>query len=294
MTCDPKFIFVRYCPGSCGNFLISILQQSAKIAHWNPDLDTLRSSDDWKRNYLDWFKSRFQTDLHNHLKSEPHHPYKLDFISAKHPRGDDISTQDFLASLSARNDRHFFDAVQKDKHICLRLHKSMVPVWARNACIINIVVDPDSAKWLHRTRAIKMFGRENDKFISKENHPEFLKHKFPELKFRNPYEFPIHGIRFLRDFVIGEPTLVMFKSAQSITSDPSNKLVTQQIFLDLSDLFDWSRFHRACAAIYDQLDLGQLDFELTRTCWHHYYETHIRRILEKKIPIFGPPKRLET
>jgi len=283
---DPRLLFVRYCPGSCGNFLISVLQQSAMIAHWNPILEQTRGADDWRLAYLEWFKSKFQCNLHDHLKSEPHHPYRLDFVSAKHPRGDDISKQDFLSHLVQRDDIHFFNALHQHKLICMRLNKSTVPLWGENCQIVNIVVDKASEKWLHRTRAVKMFGKENNKFIVKENHPDFLRYKFQSLAFANPYEFVMNKRKFIRDFVIGEPTLAVFKSEQKILADSSNKLARDQIMINLSDLFDWTRFHLVCNQIYRRLDLGPMDVELVKESWQHYFNLHIQPILCKKIPIF--------
>lgn len=280
---DPKFLFVRYCPGSCGNFLISMLQTSSKISHWYKDIENSKPTDFYKKIYFEWFKNRFQSDLTYHLKSEPHHPYCLDFVSAKHPRGDELTLSEFLRNIVARNDKIFLNAVKEEKIILLRLNKVVVPRWAENSIIINIFVDPPGYKWLHRIRAIKLFGFENQKFISKENHPDYLKYKYKKILFNNQYKFDMSQMAFLRDHVIGEKTLKIFKSKQSILDDPSNSRARQQIFVNLSDFFQWQYFEKIIIDLFDQLNLGDVKTDIIYQCWNHYYQTNINPILSKTL-----------
>lgn len=279
-------IFIRYCPGSCGNFLISILSISPKTAHWDTEIEKSKTLDEFDDIYKSWFKSKFQPDLHRHLQFEPHHPYKLDFVSAKHSRGDELTLNEFLKHLAMRDDRHFFDAINDQKKILLRLNKSIIPKWGAGSSVINIFIDPPSYKWIHRCRAVKLFGLENTRFISKENHPDFLKYKFDKIQFDNQYLFNLSKIKFLKELVIKEPVLETFKSQHQICEHVTNQSLDQQTFINLSDFFQWESFERMIADLYDRLNLGSVNKNLVYHCWHHYYQTNIKPILEKKIEIF--------
>lgn len=277
----PKFVFVRYCPGSCGNFVIANILWNRSVAHWAPTLESDRKEAEFDTKHLEWFRSRFQPDLTQHLKHEPHHPYQLDFVSAKHARGDDLSLDEFLQHLLDRNDQHFFSAVERGKLIVLRLNKSSVPQWAAGSKIINIVIDPISHKWLHRTRYIKLFGRENGQFVSKENHPDFLKSKFKSLQFHNRYSFDSGPVTFIRHNVILEPTVKIFKTQAEILSHESNRTCTDQLFIDLSALFTQTDFSHAMHDIYDYLDLGEPSASVVAQSWQHYFVTNIQPILQR-------------
>lgn len=275
----PKFIFVRYCPGACGNFVIACLLHHVATAHWNPKLDSQRTHKDFDRDHLDWFQSKFQTDLDNHLKHEPHHPYQLDFVSAKHPRGDDLNQEQFLQEMIKRQDRYFLSNVDQRKHIILRLNKSQIPQWAMGAKIVNVLVDPNSRRWLHRTRSIKLFGRENNQFISKENHPEFLASKYKQRQFDNPYSFDISAYRFLRHHVMEEPVMKIFQSQQMILADQSNQAYPDQAWINLSDLFQWPSYSTSMERVYRYLGFGQTNVAMLDACWQHYYRTNIDPVL---------------
>ena len=82
-------LFVRYAPGAAGNFLIAILQTSNKLSCWDTQVENVKGTPQFEDFFKNWFSKCFQADLENHIKYEPHHPYQLDFVSAKHPRGDD-------------------------------------------------------------------------------------------------------------------------------------------------------------------------------------------------------------
>lgn len=273
-------IFVRYCPGAAGNFLVSLIQLDTSTAHWDLDIESRRAqaSDD---DYITWFRQRFGPDLGNHLKHEPHHPYQLDFISAKYPRGDDLSWGDFFQEIQRRNDRPLLDAIQSNRPVTLRLHRSRIPDWAIRPRMINVIADPPSHKWLHRTRLVKLFGFDDGHWISRENDPEFLAYKFREIKFHNPYRFQQGSLSFIRERVIGDPVLSLFKSPEQLMAHPSNDQTSPQFMLNLSTLFDRDRTLGAVQDLYQYLDLGEPNWGLVTRFYDHYHATNILPILQR-------------
>ena len=120
MTLMPTvpILFVRYAPGACGTFLIALLSASNQTCCWDPTVDAAKESKDFPDIFLQWFKQKFTHNLQDHLKHEPHHPYKIDFFSAKHPRGDDITVTSFLHMLKDRDDIFSCRISNKTKKLC--------------------------------------------------------------------------------------------------------------------------------------------------------------------------------
>lgn len=271
-----NIIFVRYCPGSAGNFIISLLMLSQRVSHWHLPLEENPSSAD---DHLKWFRGCFTHDIDNHLKHEPHHPYCLDFISAKHDRGDDLTTQQFLQCAIDRDDRPLLQALQGEKSVIFRLNKSRVPDWATQPKIVNIVIDPNSHRWLHRTRLLKLFGRDQDHWISKENSPEFLACKNLSTQFQNQYKFDESNFRFIRRKVIDDPIVQTFKHQSRILMDASNSRVSRQFFINLSDIFHRQRIHNTMVDLYGHLGLGQPDHDTMLSMIDHYFDTNVKPVL---------------
>lgn len=267
-------VFVRYAPGACGTFLLTLLQTSDRVACWNPDLEQLKGSPEFSQKFFEWFSHRFVSDLDNHIKHEPHHPYQLDFFSAKHPRGDNISSEEMYSLLADRQDQLFLDNIAKHKLTAMRLNKSTIPVFGYNNPVINIVIDPASHRWLNHTRWIKLFGKENNKWISKENHPEFLKAKFKNIQFKNQYHFDCTWREFAKNFIINEPVMQLFRNQDQLLQDPSN-LHCPQHFVNLSTILNVDSGIAAVISLFAELNLGTPDLRLITQCYEHYRKTNL-------------------
>ena len=267
-------IFVRYAPGACGTFLLTLLQTSSRVSCWNPELEELKGTPEFAGRFLNWFKTKFVSDLDNHIKHEPHHPYQLDFFSAKYPRGNDITEFELISLLKERQDHLFLDNIDKNKYTALRLNKTGIPVFGYENTVINIIADVDSRRWLHRTRWTKLFGYEDGKWISKENHPEFLKAKFKNTKFNNQYYFDCTWREFARKFIIDEPVMEIFRNAEKLLSDPSNKFCKQH-FINLSTILNPELGLIKIQNLFARLELGAPDIKLLGECYAHYQETNL-------------------
>jgi hypothetical protein len=275
------FIFVRYAPGACGTFLLTVLSAAPQVACWDPAIEAIKGQPDFDRYFLDWFCNKFTSDLHNHLKHEPHHPYKIDFFSAKHPRGNEINSDEFIDHLAARNDTLLLDNINQNKKTALRLNKSTVPNFGLNNPVVNIFIDNRSKKWLNRTRWIKLFGHYRDAFILKEEHPEFLKAKGYNLNFNNQYQVQDSWINFCRKYVISDPVVQMLSNKDLVVTDPSNTQCTQH-WINLGDLLNPDRAVIHISQLAQNLSLD-ISVDLLSKCYAHYYKTNIEPILSKDI-----------
>lgn len=271
-------LFVRYAPGAAGNFIISILQTSGKLSCWDLTVEESKQTDQFESKFKSWFEKSFQGDLANHLKYEPHHPYHLDFFSSKLPRGNDLSTEQFIDNLKSRNDTEFLTNIANNKRTVMRLNKPVVPLFGQGSPVVNVVVDPLSKKWFYRTRYIKLFGNDGQFWISKENHPEFLAAKFKKILFQNQYQFQVSKFTFFREFVIGEPAIRPFFDIDNLTEDSSNDS-SQQLIVPLSVLFDQDTFLAKVVELFNTLDLGKPNLDLIKWAHRHYYEFNIKPLL---------------
>lgn len=265
-------LFVRYAPGSAGNFFISLLQTSSKVACWNEKVELAKGTNGFVDEFKNWFSQCFQPNLENHLKYEPHHPYALDFFSSKHPRGNDLTVDAFIQNLKIRNDQKFLNSINKNQLVVMRLNKPVIPEFGKNNTVINIIVDPAARKWFYRTRAVKLFGYEGNAWVSKENHPDYLKAKFGTLQFQNQYKFNTSKFSFFRTHVIGEPAIQPFLNKNALVEDPSNQ-TCRQVLIDLSIIFNEDKFVQHLESLFEHLELGQPDVSLLRWA-HQYYTQH--------------------
>lgn len=271
-------LFVRYAPGACGTFLISLLSTSNQTCCWEPTVEAAKHSSNFPDIFLHWFKQKFTHDLHNHLKHEPHHPYKIDFFSAKHPRGDDIAVSSFLNMLKDRDDILFLQNIQQNKKTILRLNKSIIPKFGYDNDVINITIDPASQKWLHRTRRIKLFGYDGNNYQLKEHHPEFLQAKNYTLRFHNPYLVKESPYKFLKKHVICDPIVELMRDRSHTIDHPSNHRCRHH-WINLSQLLDVKSAIHTVMALADKLQF-QLDYNLVDICCQHYHDTNVAPMLE--------------
>ena len=59
-------LFVRYAPGSAGNFLISILQTSNKLPCWDMQVENSKGTPQFEDCFKNWFSKCFQSNLEEH------------------------------------------------------------------------------------------------------------------------------------------------------------------------------------------------------------------------------------
>ena len=274
---DLSLFFVRYAPGSAGNFLISILQTSNKLVHWANKVENSKNTPDVEKTFKQWFSDCFQHNLDNHLKFEPHHPYQLDFFSSKHPRGDDIDCHEFINLLEERQDQLFLENIRHNKLTTMRLNKPNIPLFGYGANVVNILVDEDAKKWFFRTRFIKLFGPGPSGWISKENHPEFLSAKYNTSLFQNKYEFPISKFALLKNFVINDPTIQCFFDSKQLVANSTNDNCPQY-FINLSTLLTRDRLLKEIVVLFEKLDLGNPNLNLIEWAFDRYYQTNIAPI----------------
>lgn len=267
-------VFVRYAPGACGTFLLTVLSSSTQFACWCPELQKIKGTSAFADMFFSWFQTKFTTNLGEHLLHEPHHPYRLDFWSSKYPRGDTIDSNAMIAYLTLRDDQHFLDNIKQRRPTPLRLNKGVVPKFGMQNPVINVVIDPASQRWLNRIRYIKLFEKTQDGFVMKEQHPRYLQAKNLTQRFQNAYMVKTSSYSFIKNHIINEPIVSVMKDRELMIEHESNRYNTHH-FINLSCLLD-PKTAVDCISELAVMLRADLDHALLTKCCHHYWKTNVQ------------------
>jgi len=267
-----KFLVVRFSPGGGGKFLCTCLQASADVHPWERNLAKAKQDG----TVLDYFKTKFTHNKVDWQKIEPEVPYQIQtFSSNRYPRGEDISfsqAQEYL-----KDDKIFQDHYNNAGRINVILNKSVVPKWLQGQSdIVNIHIDnKQSLRWYRIARITKMFVREGNSYIIKQEHPAWLNAKRSKnaSKFDNEkvYTGTWHG--FVRKYVINEELGVMFQNRQDILKHKSNAKVTNH-FYNLSNYGNTSLFIENFNSLCDKLGIARVEHKLLVGMVNHYQSIH--------------------
>ena len=271
-------IFVRYASGSAGRFVSTMLQLTDRVACWDPGLENLKHTKKFAAAFFEYFQQGYQNDLTRHLYHEPTPREPVwPWFSATWPRGDDLTIDEFIDELILHEYQYWLENINRGRLNLLLLHKSRIPRFGLGSKVVNIVIDPDSKKWLNRARYLKIFGEENGRWFSREHMPDLLQQRYAGVeKMVNLPDIWLKGSRreIIRRHVINDPRVRMFENIEHIKQDPGNTSC-EQATIDLSEVLNEKKFMAAINYIVWMLQLGGFDKELMQQCWQHYYETNI-------------------
>lgn len=271
-------IFVRYASGAAGRFVSVMLQTSDVVACWEPRLDNLKGTDQFRSEFFTYIQQSFQNDLTQHLYNEPTPQEPVwPWFSATWPRGDNLTVDEFIDQLILHEYQHWLDNISKDRFNLLLLHKSQIPAFALGSKIVNIVIDPAAQKWVHRARYLKIFGEENGRWFSREFLPDLLQKRYAGVE--RMVDLPdiwLPGSRYsiIKNHVINDQRVRMFEDLDQILEHRSN-LCCDQVNIQLSDVLNQQAFLKQMSLIFYMFELGSIDLDLVSQCWQHYYNTNI-------------------
>lgn len=156
----PKFLVIRFAPGSAGNFLTSLLQCSEGVGHWFEHLEQDKSQQDW----LSYFQKVYVTDLSQWLQNDPQTCTTLgirEIFSASYDRGNDLTVEQFAQQEIQHCSAFYFDLKRQNRYIPILWHKNFFPAYFSNATFVNIMLDADSIRWFDRSYYRKHFRLEH-------------------------------------------------------------------------------------------------------------------------------------
>lgn len=182
MTTLPRFLIVRFPPGGAGNMLISLLQASPEVAHWDPQQEDQKPNNNW----LEYFSRVFQPNMEQWLYREPVGQLSWGtrkIFSAKYPRGNDLSVADFLAQEQQHCNDYYHAQKNAGKYLPIFWHKSIMPEYFRQSLCAIIQLDQASLRWFDRAvyhKHYKIVRKDCDQLLIQnlENRPEIVPKQF--------------------------------------------------------------------------------------------------------------------
>jgi len=259
----PKFLIVRYTHGSAGTFLTSILQSSLSVAHCDPEVAANRN----KENYLRFIKKHFTKDMYHWLANEPRpqNVFNLHFISARFPRGDNLSSEEFLKLCQSDASERFWQAVDNNQSIPMIWCKKFIPAFFDNPKVVTIIIDKKANKWFHRALWYKKYGIRDQKIHLKDDDPYFNPCRAEHYKkFNNPYLLDQHPISFIKKNIIKSEEKKLFSDAENFNDVECG----EHVFL--SEILDEDLLVKAVNRICKNLNLLPIDEGIIRDLFRHW------------------------
>ena len=267
-----KFLVVRFPPGGGGKFLCTCLQASSDVHAWEPELEQAKVNG----TVLEYVKTKFTKNKIDWQKIEPEVPYEIQkFSSNRYHRGEDVSLEQALDYL--KDDARFQTHYKTNGKINLILNKSVVPKWLQNnSHFINIHLDNSkSLRWYRVARITKLFVKQGNHYIIKQEHPAWLNAKRSEnaKKFNNEkiYKGTWHG--FVKKYIINEELGVMFQDINKILHHDTNKNI-ENYFFNLSNYGNSALFVARLNSICDQIGIARIDNTLLKNMLEYYQSLH--------------------
>jgi hypothetical protein len=264
---SPKFLVVQYAPGSAGKFLIAVLMASPSIAHFLPEVESEKNNN----KCLDFIKQSFIGDFEKWISTEPQHAmaWNLHFTSAKYPRGDDLSFDQFVELAETESTDHFVDSVNAGKQIIIARHKTVPTDFFSDSDFVTIKLDLQSLKWYHRAYWSKLFGIKNNMIHIKENDPELINQPMKKYLFKNNNSVYVEQsvFSFIRNNIIKSQYKEKFLA-------PGINPSKNHIIVNLTEILVESRFVASVNAITEQFSLGTIDEKFIRSAHRHWISLH--------------------
>jgi hypothetical protein len=170
MNISKHWLWAQYSPGAGGKMLCTILQLSPKVHSWYDDI---------RNNFDAFIEKKVKIPAENHLKLEPHAPYKISWFTRQLPfrRGDDIDPADLDSIWNKEN-------LNYDKLITMHYCKPYFPKWFQGKAI-RIINDKDSLSFLQKRRDAIFYKWEGNKvwfkrFVQNDIHNKHLVNRFKD------------------------------------------------------------------------------------------------------------------
>jgi len=270
----PKFLVIRFAPGSAGNFLTSLLQCSDGIGHWDKHLERNKSDTDW----LKYFQQVYVSDLSQWLKYEPLNRQNLgvrEIFSAIYERGNYLSIDQFAEQEKKHCSDFYFDLKNQQKYIPVFWQKNYFPEYFANATFVNIMLDRSSLRWFDRSFYKKHFSIEklnNDGslIIKYERHrPSIVPRTFTGTNIYKNYHPGF--INFARQEIFGNIWRSRYLSSEYLHNSTSDR---PQYTLYLSDLLNLSMLEPKYLDLCKFLDIAPMPIPQLHQLFQHWRQCH--------------------
>lgn len=253
----PRFLVMRFAPGSGGNFLASLLQCSPEVGHWNSDIENSKHKVDWEQ----YFEQSFNKDLQKWLWSEPQALNRLDtrsVFSAWYDRGNELTVQQFFALEKEFCSPYYHELKAQNKLIVCQWHKDVFPSFFKRACFVNIMLDQNSIRWYDRSWYYKHHSIEyqDGQFVVHRNrHRKVIQPKNTSFENADTVYYNTF-FEFARQEIYNNPWRARYLTPNFLDKSSGNR---PQYTLHLSDLLEFDKLHAQYTKLCAWLDITAMN-----------------------------------
>lgn len=253
----PRFLVIRFAPGAGGNFLVSLLQCSHGVGHWNADLERRKPNVDWEL----WFEQSFSKNLSSWLWSEPIALNQLDtrnVFSAWYDRGNELTVKQFLQLEKEQCSAFYHELKNQNKLIPIFWHKDVFPSFFQNACFVNIMLDSNSIGWYDRSWYYKHHSveyKDGHYNVYRNRHRKDIQPKNANYKNFDSVTYDTF-FEFARQEIYNNPWRGRYLNPSFLDQSSGNR---PQYTLHLSDLLEFDALFEQYTKICKWLEIDILD-----------------------------------
>lgn len=237
---NPKFIITRFCHGSGGKFLSTVLQSHPQIQHWTHWLEKNKNDPLFIQLVKAHAQRSFPKNHSHHLRSEPIAPYDTTLWSSTYARGEELELSDLRKYYQQTPDRYLEDAIKQDLWINIIFNKMTLPKFCSSARIVTLMIDNQlSLNWVQKSLWQKHFIEDDHSIIYCPNHPLYCpEESVPTvIKYNNQCEFDIgQKNKLLQQHIIDNPMLKEFALCKF--DSQNNHTIPVSALFDLDRLLD--------------------------------------------------------
>ena len=270
----PKFLVIRFAPGSAGNFLTSLLQCSDGIGHWDEHLERNKSNTDW----LKYFQQVYVSDLSQWLDYEPLNRQNLgvrEIFSAIYERGNYLSIDQFTEQDKKHCSDFYFDLKSQQKYIPIFWQKNYFPEYFANATFVNIMLDESSLRWFDRSfykkhYSIEKFNKDGSFIMRYERHrPSIVPSTFTGT---NDYlNYHTNFFEFARQEIFGNVWRKRYLDNDYLNNTTNGK---PEFTLGLSELLSFEKLEPTYRKLCGFLMIDPMPANLLRELFLHWRQCH--------------------
>ena len=268
----PRFLVVRFPPGAGGNFLVSLLQCSHGVGHWNADLERNKPDADWEQ----WFEQSFSKNLGTWLWSEPIALNQLDtrnVFSAWYDRGNELTVKQFLELEKEHCSAFYHELKNQNKLIPIFWHKDVFPSFFQNACFVNIMLDADSIGWYDRSWYYKHHSvehKDGQYNVYRNRHRKDIQPKNANYKNFDRVTYDTF-FEFARQEIYNNPWRGRYLNPSFLDQSTGKR---PQYTLHLSDLLEFDKLFDQYTKLCKWLGIAMMDQELIKKLFCIWRKRH--------------------
>lgn len=262
MNAFPRFLVIRFAPGSGGNFLSSLLQCSDTVGHWNQSLELAKPNSNW----IAWFESCFDKNLNSWLDNEPVANHMLgtrEIFSAWYERGNELSPDEFFELEKKFCTPYYFHLKNTSALVPIFWHKNYFPCYFENSVFVDIMLDRPSLSWFDRS----WYYKHHEVNFDPESKQYYVLRRRHRLSiqpatgnFKNKHEAVYDNFKSLvRHEVYNNPWRAKYLNKNFLDASSNNR---PRYILKLSDLLECDQCYQQYIHICNFLKINMLNHAL--------------------------------